>query len=140
MFFNKNFISSWRSSICEPPGLKHWKVAKQAIYGELWLRWFEIVSSLNDWAFPWIMHVLKGLWKWSFEAVAGYYGKDQWLLMSYLTLLAGLDSIYVDILFNGDTFEYCWLCVKILKWFYNLAAMFIHPNYWIRSESKTHVQ
>lgn len=48
------------------------------------------------------MHVLK-----VFEAEAGYYGKDQWLLMSYLTLLAGLDSIYVDIFFNGDTIEYC---------------------------------
>lgn len=92
-------LSSWWSSICELPGLKHWKVAKPAIYGELWLRWFEIVSSLNNWTFPWIMLVLKGLWKWCFEAAAGYYGKDQWLLMSYLTLLAGLDSIYVDIFF-----------------------------------------
>lgn len=31
-------LSSWRSSILEPPGLEHWKVAKQAIYRQLWLR------------------------------------------------------------------------------------------------------
>lgn len=48
--------------------------------------------------------------------------------MSYSTLLAGLDSIYVDILMVTQLNIVDWLYVKILKWLYNWAAMykFIH--------------
>lgn len=67
----------------------------------------------------------KRLWKWSFQAVAGYYGKDQWLSMSYSTLLAGLDSIYVDILMVTQLNIVDWLNVKILRWLCNWVAMYI---------------